>query len=179
MTRRSAFVLVALLSALAAACGREGEEGAPAPAAATASVAGQYEVEGTTAVIGSPDSRAISGRIILAQEGSHYTATFHLETLYPSPDGPLKAEVVGKGEGSVVGNSLTGTAQTQIVASRVPGIDSRFTLIPPAFGVRIVSSSKGTVSDDGSLQVEIENQPAEGESYRPTRTKLRGVPIAP
>jgi len=179
MARRSALVLVATLSALAAACGQEAEQGAPPAAAGPASVAGQYRVAGTTAVIGSADSRAISGHVILAQEGSRYTATFQLETLYPGPDGPLKAEVVGKGQGTIVGDTLTGTAQTQIVASRVPGIDSSFTLIPPAFGVRIVSNSKGTVDEDRILQVEIESQPAEGEDYRPTRTTLRGKRVTP
>ena len=83
--------------------------------------------------------------------------------------------MVGTGGGTISGNALEGTAKTQIVASRIPGIDSQFTLVPPSFGVRILSSSVGTLNDDGTITLEIENRGAEGESYIPTKTTVRGV----
>jgi hypothetical protein len=48
-------------------------------------------------------------------------------------------------------------------------------LIPASFGVRIVSNSVGTLNDDGSITLQIENRGAEGESYIATRTTMRGV----
>jgi hypothetical protein len=170
--------LLALPLALLA-CGGEPDVAAPSPEIPPASVAGSYRVQGTTAVIGSDVTREISGTVILDQEGSSYTATFSLETVYPSSDGPLPAEVVGKGEGAIRGDTLEGTAQTQIVASRVPGLDSRFIMVPPSFSVRIVSNSTGTVNPDGGIQLKIENRGIEGEEYLPTRTTLSGMRVQP
>lgn len=166
-----------LAAAALAACGPETPEVATAPPGEpeVASIAGMYRVEGTTTVIGSEESRAISGRLILAQEGTSWTATFDLDTLYPGPHGALRAEVVGEGNGTIRGTALEGTARTQIVAGRVPGIDAHFIMVPPAFGVRIVSDSTGTANPDGSLTFHLENRGAEGEAYLPTRTEVRGV----
>jgi len=113
--------------------------------------------------------------VILVQDGASYTATFDLETNYPGPDGEVPAEVVGDGEGTITGNTLDGTLRTQIVASRVPGLDSHFIMVPPAFGVRVVSNATGEVKPDGSLELTMENRGAEGEDYIPTRTVVKGV----
>jgi hypothetical protein len=158
------------------ACG-EPQVSAPPPDDAVPHIAGTYRVEGITTVIGTELSREISGTVILAQEGGEYTATFDLATNYPGPDGALPAEVVGTGEGRIQGSSLKGTASTQIVASRVPGLDPGFTLVPPSFGVRVVSTAEGTVQGDGTLAFQLENRGAEGEDYVPTRTTVTGVRI--
>ncbi len=144
----------------------------------TVSVAGMYEVKGTTAEEGGGNKRQISGTIVLAEEGSNYTATFSLNTEFPTPDGPVPADVIGKGEGTISGDTLEGEAQTQIVVSSVPGIDTQFAFIPRFVGPRILSASTAQVHDDGSITVEILNQPREGEDYTPTRTMLRGVRVA-
>jgi hypothetical protein len=172
MEARTARRLTLISAVLFAAC--RGSESTLEPAGA-ASVAGEYHVRGTTAVVGSDETREISGHVILAQEGDSYTATFSLETLYPAPGGAVPAEVVGKGEGRIVGRTLEGTAATQIVASRVPGLDSRFAMVPPAVSVRITSDTRGEIRPDGRLSIQIESRAAAGErNYVPTRTTLRG-----
>ncbi|MBW2236866.1 MAG: hypothetical protein JRG85_15890 [Deltaproteobacteria bacterium] len=168
--------LPALLVGLAlAACSQEADVAAPAPSAEPAQVSGMYKVKGTTVVVGTDHSREIWGNVILVQDGASYTATFDLETNYPGPDGEVPAEVVGDGEGTITGNTLDGTLRTQIVASRVPGLDAHFIMVPPAFGVRVVSNATGEVKPDGSLELTIENRGAEGEDYIPTRTVVKGV----
>ena len=144
----------------------------------TVSVAGLYEVKGTTVEEGGGNKRQISGTIILAEEGSNYTATFSLRTQFPTPDGPVPAEVIGKGQGTIAGDTLEGEAQTQIVVSSVPGVDTQFAFVPRFVGPRVVSKSTAQLHDDGSITVEIRNQPREGEEYTATRTTLRGVRVA-
>lgn len=168
--------LPALLVGLAlAACSQEADVAAPAPSSEPAQISGMYKVKGTTIVVGTEHSREIWGNVILVQDGASYTATFDLETNYPGPDGEVPAEVVGDGEGSITGNTLDGTLRTQIVASRVPGLDAHFIMVPPAFGVRVVSDATGEVKPDGSIQFTMENRGAEGEDYIPTRTVVKGV----
>jgi hypothetical protein len=178
MEARTVRQLTLISAALIAACGSELESAAPG-SDAPVQVAGEYHVRGTTAVVGSDESREISGHVILAQQGDAYTATFSLETLYPAPGGAVPAEVVGNGEGKIVGRILEGTAETQIVASRVPGLDSRFAMVPPAVSVRIVSDTSGRIHRDGRLTIKIESRGAEGErNYVPTRTSLHGGRVA-
>lgn len=143
-------------------------------------ISGRYEVEGKTVAIESGYTRAISGTVILAADGDHYTATFDLTTTLPDPDGdePLAAEVIGKGEGSVEGRTLTGIANTQIVAATVPNVDPSFAFIPRSVSTRIVSSSVTHISADGSVRIEIESQPEPGQMYTPTRTILSGMRIS-
>ena len=94
------------------------------------SLSGMYRVEGVTTVKGTGMEREIKGTVILAQEGDRYTATFSLATTFPTEEGPIQADVIGKGEGRVDGTSLQGTAETQIVMAAVPGIDSAFAFVP-------------------------------------------------
>jgi hypothetical protein len=182
--RLRVFVLPAALAI--AACGEPtdgtppGEPGAKAPAAAAslAVLPGSYSMEGTTVEVESGRQRKISGTVILSVEGSSYTATFALKTTYPTPDGPLPADVIGKGSGVVEGASLKGTAQTQLVMATVPGVDTGFAFVPRMVGPRIVSKSVGALAADGTLTIEVENEPAPGEVYPPTRTTLKGVRLA-
>ncbi len=67
-------------------------------------------------------------------------------------------------------------AKLRAMAS-VPGIDSGFAFVPRYVGPRIVSTAKGERQSDGTLLIEIESNPAEGESYLPTRTTLRGTRV--
>jgi hypothetical protein len=162
-----------------AACGREEAPVEETPAAAEAPpapIAGRYEVRGSTVAIASGFERHISGTVILATEGNSYTATFDLETTYPDPAAaePIIAEVIGKGEGTIEGRTLRGTAQTQIVAATVPNVDPGFAFIPRSVSTRVISTSVTTISADGNVDIEIENRPAPGEEYQPTRTTLTG-----
>ncbi len=155
-------------------CGSDREAAEPE----TVALAGMYEVKGTTVEEGSGNKRQISGTIILSEEGSSYTATFNLKTQFPTPDGPVPADVIGKGEGSIAGGTLEGSAQMQIVMSSVPGIDTQFAFVPRFVGPRIVSESVAQLNPDGTISVEIRNQPGTGEEYIPTLTTLRGVRVS-
>ncbi len=161
------------------ACG--GAEQSPDVAARkTPSIAGTWQVTGTTVEKETGLSREVGGQLILAQDGSRFTATFDLTTDYPTPEGATQAHVIGKGEGKVSGGSLEGSSEIQLVIGTVPGVDVQFAYVPRITTKRLVNSLKGTIQDDGSIVVESENIGAEGESdYRPTRTTLRGTRSLP
>jgi hypothetical protein len=176
--------IVALLSF--PACGRGSEQktepevrSAPpgtAPAKARPDFSGAYQVSGKTIEKGTTNSRPLDGVIILVQEGDAYTATFDLQTELPTPEGPsARAQVVGKGDGSVKPEGLEGTATTQIVWSAVPGVDSQFAFVPKRFGPRLASESKARLQPDGSILIEIDSKGVGGSRYTPTHTTLRGV----
>jgi hypothetical protein len=137
-----------------------------------------YEVSGLTVEKESGRQREISGTIILTQKGDRYTATFNLVTMYPTPDGPLKSDVIGKGEGEINGRLLMGTAQTQIVAAAVPRVDPKFAFVPRRVGKRLVSTTSAQLGEDGTLTINIDNEAAEGAEYAATKTRLRGSRVA-
>jgi hypothetical protein len=166
--------LFALCAAALVACGSEPDVAAPAPGEGKITIAGLYEVEGVTVEIASGDERRISGTVILSQEGDRYLSSYSLETLYPGPDGPLSTEVIGNGEGTVEGDLMRGTAQTQLVVAKVPGVDPGFAFAPRQVSARIVSTTLGRVLADGTISVEIESKGAASDAYTPTRTTLRG-----
>ena len=172
---------VGLTGLILIACGSEPDVAAPPPAQAQEipSIAGTYRVTGFTVEKETGNQREISGTVIMSQEGDHYTSTFNLTTLFPTPDGALKSDVIGKGEGTIKGRILQGTATTQIVMAQVPGVDAKFAFIPRFVGPRLVSTTAGRLGEDGLLTVEIESDPAQGEDYAPTRTTVSGVRIAP
>ncbi len=171
-------VLLSLICASALAVGCDsGPAPGPvdsAPPVAAIPIGGLYEVSGVTRVARTGDEREISGTIILVEEGGRYTATFNLTTLYPVGAEALQAEVIGKGEGTIDGRTLTGTASTQLVVASIPGVDPAFAYIPRTVTTRIQSTAVTEVAPDGGVIVEIENEPAPGEQYEPTRTKLTG-----
>ena len=174
-------VLVGLALALAAGCQREQSDVAAAPPRDVAApvLSGKWEVEGVTVEKASGKTRQISGTIILAEEAGRYTSTFDLDTVLPSADGPMHAQVIGEGEGSVEGQTLSGTARTQLVVSSTPNVDPGFVFVPRRVGTRIVSKTTATLLDDGTISIEIESDPAAGEKYAPTRTTLKGSYVAP
>jgi hypothetical protein len=137
-----------------------------------------YEVSGVTVATQTGNKREISGKIILAEDGDAYTATYSLTTLYPVGAERLPAEVIGKGEGSIDGRRLEGTAATQLVIAMVPGVDPAFAFVPRTVTTRLVSKSVTTIAADGTVMIKIENQPAEGEQYAPTITTLHGRRIS-
>ncbi len=163
-------------TALAAACDSGPEPGSvdAAPPKAATPIGGLYEVSGVTRAARTGDEREISGTIILAEEGDRYIATFNLTTFYPVGGEALRAEVIGKGEGTIDGRTLTGTASTQLVVASIPGVDPAFAFIPRTVTTRIQSTVVTEVASDGEVIIELENQPAPGEEYEPTRTKLTG-----
>jgi len=160
--------------------------GAPEQKAVTQAVEGEevpipgmYRVHGATVDKATGEKRAIKGTVILAVEGSRYTATFHLNTNFPGPGAdPVAAEVIGSGEGKVEGRTLTGTAHTQVVVAGMPGVDPNFAFIPRRVSTRLISDSVTTIARDGSVTIQTDSRGEPGEDYAPTRTTLRGERIA-
>jgi hypothetical protein len=161
------------------ACDPDEEARIDVAAAPPLAVSGRYVVKGLTTTPGSPHRRSIEGSVILVQQGNRYTATYELKTLFPAEGVETEAAVVGVGEGSVDGDTLTGQARTQLVISSIPGVDTGFAFVPRMVTTRIVSSSVAHVAPDGSIEIEIENRAAEGEQYDPTRTRLFGRRLEP
>jgi hypothetical protein len=179
MLRVSGFLLGSSLILLTA-CERPQEKAtADVAAKGPATISGTWRVDGVTVEKVSGKTRQISGTIILAEEGGKYHSTFDLSTTLPTEGGPTHADVIGEGEGSVDGKTLTGTARTQIVVAGAPNVDPGFAYVPRTVGTRIVSSTKGTLGEDGSITLEIESEPAPGETYAATRTTLKGSFAAP
>jgi len=156
---------------LAIACGGAQEAGTPQ---APVEIGGPYEVTGVTIGLNDGSQRPIHGIVnVVVDSEEHYTAHFELSTQFPGSDA-VAARVVGAGEGQVEGAVLSGTANTNLVMASVPGVDVGFAYIPREVGPRILSKSRAEFFPDGSVRVEIENQPVEGEDYAPTRTSLVG-----
>lgn len=182
MAIRTLLALLVACSGLVA-CGPDeaptGRATGSQPPPGDTSVGGLYEIEGTTVEEGTGREREISGTILLAERGAHYTATFDLETEYPSRDGPVRADVIGKGDGTIEEGTLRGRAETQIVMATVPRVDTKFAFVPRLLGPRIVSTTVGRFEEDGTLVIEIRTEGLPGEEYVPTRTVLRGTRIPP
>lgn len=165
------------LGLAALGCG-EGQNGVEeVPAMEPADVSGVYRVEGKTTVIATGETREIEGTVVMRQAGDRYVTSFEMATTFRSPDGPLQAKVVGAGEGTVVGRTLEGTAHTQIITPMFVGVDTNFPFAPRMFTRRLVNTSVGTLEENGELVVTIENRAAEGTTYQPTRTEVRGMRI--
>jgi hypothetical protein len=165
--------------ALSLACGSAEQGAAPEPvSSAGAPISGMYSVEGVTTETASGHQRKLAGTIILAEDGSKYTATFNLTTTYPGGEESLPAEIIGKGEGTVEGRTLKGTSHTQLVMATVPGVDPGFAYIPRMVSTRIVSTSVTQIAPDGSVEIELSNEPEGDEDYSPTRTVLTGKRVS-
>jgi hypothetical protein len=168
------------MALLALACGAE-PDGPPAPDAARSDplpISGIYDVTGVTTPLGGGDGRRISGTVSLKQNGESYSASFKLDTTFPGLEEPVQADVIGSGQGTISGRTLTGSTQTQLVVATIPGVDTEFAFIPRTVGARIVSTSLTEISPDGQVVIDLQNRPAEGEDYRPTRTRLSGRRVA-
>jgi hypothetical protein len=166
-------VLMAPLGLLA--CGSQNEDSTRTQPQSSLPISGTYEVKGLTKSVGSIEERRISGTVIVKQQGDRYTASFELDTTFPGAVEPLQADVIGNGDGIVDGRTLMGSARMQMVVSTVPGVDTGFAFVPRVVGARIASTSAAVIAADGSIVIEIENHPAEGDKYRPTRTRLTGT----
>jgi len=177
MIRRLALGGAVLLCAALLACGAETE-----PALSpdeTVDLSGSWRVRGLTTEVDSGESRDIEGTLILAQQGNEYTASFHLTTNLPTPDGFMPADVVGNGSGTIEGRQFEGSAKTQLIMGLVPGEAGRFPFAPRSYGPRLLSRSKGEVRANGTLTFVSENTGLEGETYAATRTRLTGKRVRP
>jgi hypothetical protein len=165
-----------LLTTLPAAAFSIAMLAAPADAEKSADdpFSGTYDVQGTTTDLKSGDMRRIQGHVVLTKKNGHWAAASELETDFPTLGGPVRTDVIGTGRGDRKGEGLEGEAHTQLVIQTVPGVDTDFAFIPREVGPRIVSKWKAHIAKDGTLVVELSNEPEAGEQYAPTKTTLKG-----
>lgn len=148
--------------------------GAAAAEAAEDPWSGTYDVQGFTVDQRSGDTRRIEGHIVLTRKNDHWIAAAELKTEFPSHGGAVHADVIGRGDGTLRGETLVGTAQTQLVMQTVPGVDTGFGFVPREVGPRLVSDWTARWAGKGELTVEMTNRGEEGEDYSPTKTTLKG-----
>ncbi len=177
MLRLHGFAMVAAL-VLAAAFDRTPDD-APVPdvSAAPPALSGIWAVEGVTVEIASAKTRNIAGTIVLNEQDGRYTSTFDLDTAFASEAGPVHANVIGEGEGTVSGRTLAVATHTQILIAGAPNVDTGMAFVPRTVGTRIVPATKATIADDGTIA--IESSPEAGDSYAPTKTTLKGSYVGP
>jgi hypothetical protein len=166
------------LLAVACSASEPHTEIAAKPAPEASSFAGLYRVSGYTTVRRSGQQRRIRGTVIIARSAENapdpYTATFDLETEFPTPAGPVRADVIGSARAVAAQQALAGTAETRILMASIPGLDPSFPWIPGRLGPRVVSKFKmEPAPTEGGFRIEIETEGAPGEQYDPTRTTLR------
>jgi hypothetical protein len=159
--------------ALAMACGASQDTGEGSAAPEGLQIAGVYQVTGVTIGLEDGLQRPIHGSVKLLVEDGLYTAHVELDTYFPGSEARA-ARVVGTGDGRIEGRVLEGMVHTQLVAASVPGVDVGFAFVPREVGPRIRSRSRAEFLPEGSVHIELENQPEPGEQYRPTRTELVG-----
>lgn len=174
LARRASLRRTLFLAPLALACGGEAPEPSVDAAPPATEISGVYDVSGVTVDLRNGNRRDISGTVVLDADGDGYTATYELSTAFPTQQGALQADVIGEGSGEIRGRLLIGDARTQVIVSTVPGVDPGFAFVPRTTTTRIVNQSVTTLGADGSVEIDIENRPAEGETYAPTRTTLKG-----
>lgn len=174
----AAWLLAGVLVLAAAALG-PGAASAEEAAPGDDRWSGTYDVAGRTVDRRSGDTRVIRGRVVLTRKGDAWRAAAELETEFPSHGGPVRADVIGRGDGAEKGGELVGTAHTQLVIQTVPGVDTQFAFIPRTVGPRLVSDWTARLERDGTLVVELTNRGEEGEEYSPTRTTLKGRRVEP
>jgi hypothetical protein len=168
------FLPLSLVVAGLVACG---EPSSSRKGASALEIGGTYHVTGVTIGDTTGDQRPIQGRVVLTVTDGTYTTHFELTTQFPGTQ-KVEAHVVGTGEGTVEGHVLEGTASLQIVASKVPGVDAGFAMIPRGVSPRVVSQSTAEFFEDGSVRIHIRNEAAEGEDqYEATHTRLVGYRI--
>ena len=139
---------------------------------------GTYEVQGSTVDSRSGDTRRIEGHVVLTRKNDHWLAAAELRTEFPSHGGTVRADVIGRGDGTLQGEALVGTAQTQLVMQTVPGVDTGFGFVPREVGPRLLSDWSARWAGKGELTVEMTNRGEEGEDYSPTKTTLKGRRVA-
>jgi hypothetical protein len=180
MATRSLISGLCMAAAFVLACGPESDVASPPPQEAVSApeLAGAYKVSGKTVEMQGGAERDISGTVILSRRGDTFRSSFELATLLPSPQGALHTEVIGIGEGTMGSDgTVRGSAQTQLVVAAMPGIPTQFPFMPRFVGARILSETVTRFGPDNTVEIEIETRAAPGESYRATRTTLKGVLI--
>jgi hypothetical protein len=171
MHRRFAAGLgLALVSIVAPAVARAAD---PAP---LGDLEGYYRANGITVERAAGVKRPLSGVLIVApaREGRGWDLRFSFKTQISTPDGSVRADLIGTGDGLVERGELRGHAETQVIWAAIPGVDPQFAFIPGRLGPRIQSTFSMRPGDDAdAFRGEVETVAAPGFEYAATRSTMR------
>lgn len=155
--RHAMLVVALLLAGLVIAPSSRAEE--------ALDIAGIYEIEGQTTVEGSPDRLAITGKLVIRQNGNDCTTIVEAEMRrVAGASGPVSAQLIGTGQMKLTGRKLEGNAELQSVVSEVPELDVAVAGAPKRAGPVLDAVAKGEVVSDGVLKLEI-NSTVIGEGF--------------
>ncbi len=163
-------VLVGLLVASAA-------HGADAPDVSAAEpryIGGRYSVHGTITVKDTGEKRAIAGTVIFDQRGSEFTATYSLRTRVRTDEGLVRADVLGRGDGSVSADRIEGNVESQLITAATTGAHGAAPYMPRRIGPVLKQTARGTVDEHGVLKFELEYTPVEGGPTEASSVVLYG-----
>ncbi len=119
-------------------------------------LAGIYELVGETVVEGQPDRFAISGKLVLRQNGNDCTTIVEAAMRRTGgASGPSSAALIGTGEMTLTGRKFSGKAELQSLVSQVPELDVAAPFTPRSVGPVLHSVTEGEVLADGTLILEV------------------------
>jgi hypothetical protein len=131
----------------------------PAPGADVPDIAGIYEVNGETTVEGSPDRFAITGKVIVRQNGTKATTIVEAAMRRAAgTSGPASAALLGNGEITIEGDRLTGSAELQSLVSEVPELDVAVPFAPRRAGPILDAKVVGKIASEGVLELHITSE---------------------
>lgn len=139
------------------------------------SLEGYYRGRGVTTEQATGRTRPIHGTVLVTPlpEAEGYALRFSFRTKTTSPDGSLRADLIGTGVAHAEREELVGESETQVIVAAIPGIDPQFAFIPGRLGPRIVSGFRMRAGDEAEqFHADIETHPAPGFEYAATRTRL-------
>ncbi len=130
---------------------------------------GVYEVSGLTVQAANGRQRQISGTLWLRANAGRYAVEFDLSTTMPGSDESTPVQVVGNGNGMIVGGVFTGTT-----AEEIAGFDPKTGDPSGTEALKVVSTSRAHFDESGLFEIHLQNSPGEGQEYSPSVTVLSG-----
>ncbi len=122
---------------------------------AVKSLSGLYYVQGRAVDSETGQSRIAAGTITIQERERGWVSRFEVEMGFDREGGTVSAEVVGTGSGQVDGSMLRGSSTQQLITASVPGVSTRFSMIPRNVGAQIESETTAWIGPDGSIAIEF------------------------
>lgn len=137
-------------------------------------IGGRYQVHGTISVKDTGENRAIGGTLILDQRGPEFRTTYQLRTRVRTKDGLVRADVIGRGDGKVEGDKISGTAESQLITATVSGAHGATPYLPRLIGPILRQDASGSVDEHGVIRFELDYTPVEGGPTETSHIVLYG-----
>ncbi len=141
---------------------------------------GYYRATGVTTEEASGIKRDLSGTMLVARdESGEYSLRFTFRTQLATPQGEVKADLIGTGNARPEGDRLVGRSETQAIWAAIPGIDPRFAFIPGKLGPRIQSTFEMWAGDGAdSFRSEVRTVAVPGYEYAATSSQIELIRIS-